>query len=106
MRLTTTDAFFVAYQAETGVQMHFGAEVELAGALDRAMIDPAVAQALARWPALGQTLRRGWLGLRWRGDRQDVVVESHDPGDVVRWRNTMVDPFREPPFRILWVRHP
>jgi hypothetical protein len=104
MRLTTTDAFFVAYQAQTGVQMHFGAEIELAGQLERAAIETSFGRAIARWPALGQTLRRGLTGLAWRGPAREVITESHDRDDVVRWRNAMVDPFRESPFHVLWVR--
>jgi hypothetical protein len=103
MRLSTTDAFFVAYQADTGVQMHFGAEVEVAGPIARPELETAVAHALRRWPALGQTLHRGLLGLRWAGALQDVVHEAQAEGDVVRWRNRMIDPFREPPFQLLWL---
>jgi hypothetical protein len=102
--LTTTDAFFVAYQEQSRILMHFGAEFAVDGAVDRAAIDAAVGAALARWPALGMTLGRGVGGLRWRGEPRALVEESADAADIPRWRNTPIDPFREPPFGVLWVR--
>jgi len=103
--LTTTDAFFVAYQERAGITMHLGAEIELAGALDRAMLDGAIAAALERWPALAGTLAKKIGGLAWRG-QHDVLTTTDDPDRVVAWRNTLIDPFREPPFGVLWVPRP
>lgn len=101
--LTTTDAFFVAYQERAGILMHLGAELVLAGALDRAALEAAVGGAVARWPALESTLARGLGGLRWRAGAHRMVFEDGEPA-LERWRNTPVDPFREPPFGVLWIR--
>lgn len=103
--LTPFDAFFVAYQERSGIAMHFGAEIELRGPVARPALDAAVAHALVRWPALGQTLRRGVVGLRWTGapDPERVLRSIDDAGAVARWRNTTIDPFAEPPFQVLWV---
>ena len=100
--LTTTDAFFVAYQERAGISMHLGAELELAGTLDREMLDAAIAHVLARWPALASTLAKKLGGLTWTG--QSPVLTVTDSADRVEaWRNTHIDPFREPPFGVLWV---
>lgn len=102
--LTTTDAFFVAYQEQAGVLMHFGAEIEIAGPIERASVEAAVAQVLARWPDLGRTLERGFGGLRWSGRPACVLHETTDGTDIERARNTAIDPFVEAPFGVLWVR--
>jgi hypothetical protein len=102
--LTTTDAFFVAYQERAGILMHLGAEIELVGSIERAELDAAIADALERWPALGRTLARKLGGLQWRGGPHRIVFEDDDPAALERWRNTPIDPFREPPFGVLWVR--
>jgi hypothetical protein len=102
--LTSTDAFFVAYQERSGILMSFGAEIELAGPLVRSALDAAATHALARWPALGQTVRRGLGGLRWDGEPARIVHETDDPLELERWRNTPIDPFREAPFGVLWLR--
>jgi hypothetical protein len=97
--LTTTDAFFVAYQETSGILMHFGVEVELAGKVERAAVEAALARVLARWPVLGQTLARGLGGLRWGGEVRDVLRTD---GEAEAFRNTPIDPFRQPPFGVLW----
>ncbi|HUS30935.1 MAG TPA: hypothetical protein VMZ53_20635, partial [Kofleriaceae bacterium] len=103
--LTTTDAFFVAYQQQRGILMHFGVEIELAAPPSRAAIDRAVAQTLARWPTLAQTLApRALGGLQWTGAAQPVI-HTGTRDDVTRFRNAPIDPFREPPFGVLWHRN-
>jgi hypothetical protein len=101
-RLTTTDAFFVAYQEKSGILMHFGVEVELAAPPSRTSVDRAIASTLTRWPFLAQTLAaRALAGLRWTGAARPVLhTGTHD--DVMQFRNTAIDPFREPPFGVLW----
>jgi hypothetical protein len=101
--LTTTDAFFVAYQERAGILMHLGAELVLAGSLDRVALEAAVGIAIARWPALESTLVQTFRGLRWRAGAHRMVFEDREPA-LERWRNTPIDPFREPPFGVLWVR--
>src|SRR5258705_8873627 len=102
--LTTTDAFFVAYQERSGILMHLGAELEVTGRIERAGLERAIASAVERWPALGCTLSRGVGGLRWRCGAPRMLVEARDPAALERWRNTPIDPFREPPFGVLWIR--
>ena len=101
--LTTTDAFFVAYQERAGILMHLGAELVLAGSLDRAALEAAVGAAVTRWPALESTLVQTIGGLRWRAGAYRMVFEDTEPA-LERWRNTPVDPFREPPFGVLWIQ--
>ncbi|HEY5939096.1 MAG TPA: hypothetical protein VIU61_30800 [Kofleriaceae bacterium] len=101
--LTTTDAFFVAYQERAGILMHLGAELVLAGSLDRGALEAAVGAAVTRWPALESTLARTIGGLRWRAGAHRMVFEDTEPA-LERWRNTPVDPFREPPFGVLWIQ--
>ena len=84
--------------------MHLGAEVELDGTLDRATLEAAVAQAVARWPALACTAVRTAGGLAWRAASHALVIETSDRGALEAWRNTPIDPFREPPFGVLWIR--
>jgi hypothetical protein len=104
MRLTTTDAFFVAYQQQRGILMHFGVEVELASPPTRADLDRAIASTLERWPTLAQTIARGVAGLRWMGGPHPVLHTGHGE-DIIGFRNTPIDPFREPPFGVLWSRN-
>ncbi len=104
-RLTTTDAFFVAYQERAGITMHLAAEIELRGRLDRADLDAAIARVLARWPVLGCTVARGFGGLRWRnGIVHPVLAVDDDPRALAAWRQGPIDPFRMPPFGVLWAR--
>ena len=98
--LTTTDAFFVAYQERAGITMHLGAELVLDGALERTQLEAAIVRAIERWPALACTLAKRLGGLAWRPAAQPVLAIG---GDVVAWRNTPIDPFREPPFGVMWV---
>lgn len=102
--LTTTDAFFVAYQEQAKVLMHFGAEVEVTGVIARATVEAAVANVVRRWPALGRTLERCFGGLRWTGAPARVLHESTEVADIERARNTPIDPFVDAPFGVWWVR--
>lgn len=101
--LTTTDAFFVAYQEQRGVLMQFGVLVELAGRIERAQLVAAIARACERWPILDRTLVAQVGGLAWGGPRRDVIAYSGDAAAIDRWRTTPIDPFREPPFGVLWL---
>lgn len=103
--LTQQDAFFVAYQQESAVAMQLGAELEVAGALERADLERCLERLAGRWPGLGQTVKRRALGLAWQGPVRlaDMLAVAADDGALERWRNTPIDPFAEPPFQLLWV---
>lgn len=104
--LSQLDAFFVAYQERSGIRMQLGVEVEIRGQLERGHIDEMIRRLVARWPQLGQRLHRRIFGLEWRGDPlvDRMVEESKDSGQLDEWRNKPIDPFREPPFQLLWVK--
>jgi len=105
-RLSATDAFFVAYQEASCVLMQLGGETDIEGDVSRDDLETMIRSLVMRWPRLGQTLRKGFVGLKWFGDcrHEDMLkigkAESSEPG---RWHNTAIDPFREPPFQALWV---
>jgi hypothetical protein len=100
--LSQQDAFFVAYQEESAVAMQLGAELEVAGALERGDLERCLAELVRRWPQLGQTVRRRVLGLAWDGPVRLGAMLAEGCA-LEQWRNTPIDPFREPPFQLLWV---
>lgn len=106
LRLSATDAFFVAYQQASGVLMQLGGEAEIDGEVTRDDLEAMMRNLLDHWPQLGQTLRKGWVGLHWSGVSRDEVMLRFGEGDndeADQWRNIPLDPFREPPFQALWV---
>jgi hypothetical protein len=128
--LSQLDAFFVAYQERAGILMQHGVEVEVEGELRRERLEQVLAHLVGRWPRLGQTLRKGLAGLSWRGECRpeemlrvaedgdaEAAVEGGAPagergalagerGALARWRNRPIDPFREPPFQLLYLPGP
>lgn len=104
-RLSQVDMFFVAYQERTGILMLLGCEVSLRGRLSRELLEAGLAHIVGRWPRLGQRLRKRIFGLEWSGppDAAAILREGSDPGELDGWRNRPIDPFREPPFQLLWI---
>jgi hypothetical protein len=104
-RLSQVDLFFVAFQERTGILMLLGCEVVLRGRLSRELLEAGLVHTLARWPRLGQRLRKRIFGLEWSGppDTDAILREGSDTEDLDRWRNRRIDPFREPPFQLLWI---
>lgn len=101
-RLSAIDAFFVAYQEESGVLMQLGVEVELKGRITRDDLDQMLLCVVRRWPPLAQTLRKNFSGLSWEGEcRESEMLRTE--GTVDEWRNRRLDPFKEPPFQVLWI---
>ena len=105
--LSAIDAFFVAYQESSGVLMQLGVEVELKGRIDRGDVERMLSHLVKRWPPLGQRLHVDWLGLSWDGRPRPAemlrVAENRD--SLAEWRNRPLNPFREPPFQLLWIAH-
>jgi hypothetical protein len=103
--LSQLDAFFVAYQERTGILMQHGVEVEARGELQRERLEEVLAYLVSRWPRLGQTLHKGLTGLHWRGECQlEKMLQVAEESDALaRWRNQPLDPFREPPFQLLYL---
>ena len=103
--LSAIDAFFVAYQESSGVLMQLGVEVELKGRITRDDVERMVSHVVKCWPPLGQRLRRDWLGLSWEGkSRTSEMLRVAENRDVLaEWRNRPMNPFREPPFQLLWI---
>jgi hypothetical protein len=110
--LSAIDAFFVAYQESSGVLMQLGVEVELKGRITRGDVERMLSHVVQRWPPLGQRLGREWLGLSWEGkprtsemlrvaEHRDALAEHRDA--LAEWRNKPLNPFREPPFQLLWI---
>lgn len=103
--LSAVDAFFVAYQESSGVLMQLGVEVELKGRITRDDVERMLLHVVRRWPPLGQGLHREWLGLSWGGRQKTSemlrVAEKRDA--LAEWRNRPMNPFREPPFQVLWI---
>jgi hypothetical protein len=101
--LSQLDAFFVAYQERAGILMQNGVEVEVKGEVRRELLEEVLSHLVARWPRLGQTLRAGLAGLRWRGECRvgEMLRVADEGGALARWRNRPIDPFREPPFQLL-----
>jgi len=105
-RLSQIDAFFVAYQERAGILMQIGTEIELNGTVQRGDLTQVMERLVARWPQLGQRIRRRVFGLEWCGvpDIGRMVREASDRREIVAWRYRPIDPFAEPPFQVLWVR--
>src|SRR5215207_6785854 len=105
MMLSAIDAFFVAYQESSGVLMQLGVEVELKGRITRGAVEQMLLHVVNRWPPLGQRLRRDWLGLSWEGRPRtgDMLRVAENRDGLAEWRNRPLDPFREPPFQLLWI---
>src|SRR5215510_1464230 len=103
--LSAIDAFFVAYQESSGVLMQIGVELELKGRITRDDIERMLLHVVKCWPPLGQRVRADWLGLSWEGKprtREMIrVAETRDA--LADWRNRPLNPFREPPFQLLWI---
>lgn len=103
--LSAIDAFFVAYQESSGVLMQLGVEVELKGLVTRGDVERMLSHIVKRWPPLGQRLRTDWLGLSWEGkprtNEMFCVAATRDA--LAKWRNKPLNPFREPPFQLLWI---
>ena len=112
LRLSATDAFFVAYQESSGVLMQLGGEADIEGQLTRNELEEMLSSLLDRWPQLGQRLRRNLLGVSWAGPcTTNQMLRISDRGTESNgrspslWRNQPIDPFREPPFQALWIQH-
>lgn len=107
-RLSATDAFFVAYQAGSGILMTLGGEVTLRGKISRWQIEQMREDLLAHWPFLGQRIRRGLSGIRRDGppDRQGMLQFVPNREALPQWRNQPIDPFREPSLQMLWIEDP
>src|SRR5215216_5431040 len=103
--LSAIDAFFVAYQESSGVLMQLGVEVELKGRIARSNIERMLSHVVKRWPPLGQRLRRDWLGLSWEGTPRtsEMLRVAENRETLAEWRNRLLNPFREPPFQLLWI---
>ena len=106
--LSQLDAFFVAYQERAGILMQHGVEVEVEGEVRRDRLEQVLAHLVGRWPRLGQTLHKGLTGLRWRGECRvgEMLRVADEGGALARWRNQPIDPFREPPFQLLYLPGP
>lgn len=103
--LSAVDAFFVAYQESSGVLMQLGVEVELKGRITRDDVNRMLSYVVRRWPPLGQLLHREWLGLSWDGGQKtsEMLRVAEKREALVEWRNRPMNPFREPPFQLLWI---
>ncbi len=103
--LSQLDSFFVAYQECSGILMQSGVEVKLKGRLQRGDLERMLLHLVSRWPQLGQTLSRRLFGLSWSGRcRVDEMLHSaRHQNSLALWRNRPLDPFREPPFQLLWI---
>lgn len=102
--LSPIDAFFIAYEQRAGILMQLGGEVELEGEMQRNDVEQMLSYVVARWPRLGQTVRKGLVGLAWDGNCQTekMLTVARGNGALARWRNQPIDPFQEPPFQVLW----
>jgi hypothetical protein len=103
--LSAIDAFFVAYQESSGVLMQVGVEVELRGRIDRGAVERMLSHLVKRWPPLGQLLHVDWLGLSWNGKARpgEMLRVAENRDTLAEWRNRPLNPFREPPFQVLWI---
>lgn len=103
--LSAIDAFFVAYQESSGVLMQLGVEVELKGRITRDDVQQMLLHVVKRWPPLGHRLRREWLGLSWEGKQKisEMLRVAENREALAEWRNRPLNPFREPPFQVLWI---
>jgi hypothetical protein len=105
-RLSQIDAFFVAYQERAGILMQIGTEIELSGTIQLGDLTQMMERLVARWPQLGQRIRRRLFGLEWCGepDVGRMVREASGRPEIVAWRDRPINPFAEPPFQVLCVR--
>jgi len=105
--LSAIDAFFVAHQESSGVLMQLGVEVELKGLVTHDKVEHMLLHVVKRWPPLGQRLRQAWLGLSWEGKPRtsDMLRVAKNRDALAAWRNRPLNPFREPPFQLLWIAH-
>lgn len=103
--LSQLDSFFVAYQECSGILMQSGIELELKGRLQGADLERMLLHLVSRWPQLGQTLSRRLFGLSWSGECRvgEMLHSARDQNSLALWRNQPLDPFREPPFQLLWI---
>ena len=103
--LSAIDAFFVAHQESSGVLMQLGVEVELKGLVTRDRVEQMFSYLVKRWPPLGQRLRQDWLGLSWGGKPRtsEMLRVAGSREALAAWRNRPLNPFREPPFQLLWI---
>ena len=103
--LSAIDAFFVAYQQSAGVLMQLGVELELKGRITRDDVERLLSHVVKRWPPLGQRLHRDWLGVSWDGKPRlsEMLRTAQTRDSLAEWRNRPLDPFREPPFQLLWI---
>lgn len=85
--------------------MQSGIEIKLKGRLQRADLERMLLHLVGRWPQLGQTLSRRVFGLAWSGECRvgEMLHSARDENSLALWRNRPLDPFREPPFQLLWV---
>jgi hypothetical protein len=103
--LSAIDAFFVAYQESSGVLMQLGVEVELKGCITGDDVERMLSHVVKRWPPLGQRLCIEWLGLSWAGKPRtsEMLRVGENREALAEWRNRSINPFREPPFQLLWI---
>src|SRR5215510_5850690 len=103
--LSALDAFFVAYQESSGVLMQLGVEIELKGRIGRGDVEQMLKQIVQTWPALGQRVSKEMFGLVWTGEvRASEMLRIAEKRQVLgEWRNKPLDPFREPPFQLMWI---
>jgi hypothetical protein len=104
-QLTQIDAFFVAYQEKSGILMNLGVEMELKGSFLRQHVEELIIQLIHRYPPLGRRIKKGLFGLSWQGacSVDNILRIESDVNVVTQWRNKPIDPFSEPPFKVLWV---
>jgi hypothetical protein len=104
--LSPADAFFVAYQEGSGILMQMGFELELKGKLERAELESMLLHLVTRWPQLGQRLQQRLFGLAWDGQcrTEEMLQVGGDTAALPQWHNQPMDPFREPPFQVFWIR--
>jgi hypothetical protein len=107
-RLSATDAFFVAYQQRSGILMQLGGEIELEGELGRDDLEQMISHIVGRWPRLGQAVKKGLFGLKWKGNclTESMLRIGNGRNALTEWRNEPIDPFHEPPFQVLWIPPP
>jgi NRPS condensation-like uncharacterized protein len=86
--------------------MQLGAEVLLEGEVRRDQLEQMLADMVCRWPQLARRLHTRLTGLAWGGESlvERMLHVAEDASAVTRWRNQPLDPFREPPFQLLWIR--
>lgn len=104
--LSPIDAFFVAYQADTGVLMQLGLALHFKGEIDPASLERAVVRLLEVVPEAGQTLREGWW-IHWAHScPPSDLIGTVDTARAADWWDRAIDPFREPMFQVCSVPRP